>query len=167
MSSRSTTHRQKDTRQTFTNEEPEAVDDAGEGWPDMARVCRILARQVEALDTMFRHVRELALQEDRESEAFERLSRLALRAQSQTARTAMVLSRLCPPPPPRVVEEEPDPYEEALIQAVLGRHALPLQGSDQPASSTGSLPVDTTQDSIPANRPLTKGEPRVPPSNRS
>ena len=115
---------QEDTRPASDPMGPE--DDAEEGYPDMAKVCRILARQVEALDAMFRHVRELAMQEDGETEAFERLSRLALRAQAQTARTAMVLGRLCPPPPPRVVEEEPDPYEEAFLQAVMAGHPLPL-----------------------------------------
>ena len=106
---------QKDTRQAGDGLPEEDESDAG--YPDMTKVCRILARQVETLDAMFHHARELALQEDGPTEAFERLSRLALRAQAQTARTAAVLRHLCPPP---IVEEEPDPYEEAFLKAVLG-----------------------------------------------
>ena len=124
---------QEDTRPASDAVGPE--DAAEEGYPDMAKVCRILARQVEALDAMFHHVRELALQEEGETETFARLSRLALRAQAQTARTAMVLGRLCPPPPPRIIEEEPDPYEEAFLQAVMAGHPLPLSPDFLPPGS--------------------------------
>ena len=143
MRTSSTARRQEDTRPAAEHEETEH--DAGEGYPDMAKVCRILAGQVEALDAMFRHVRELAMQEDGETEAFERLSRLALRAQAQTARTAMVLSRLCPPPPPRIVEEEPDPYEEAFLRAVMGDPGLPPSPSMPPPLGATPVAMPTTQ----------------------
>jgi hypothetical protein len=73
---------------------------------DLAAVCRILAAQVAGLDGMFNDARQLASQakealpavaeESREAatSAYERMSRLALRAQTQTARTAAVLGRL-------------------------------------------------------------------------
>ena len=101
--------RQEDTRW----EPPEA--DPNDGFPDMAMVCRILAGQVVVLDAMFRQARELACQEEGATETYERLSRLALRAQSQTSRTAAVLRHLCPPPP---VEPETDPDEEDFFNAM-------------------------------------------------
>ena len=116
-------------------------DEFNTGYPDMTRVCRILARQVEALDAMFRHARELALQEDGPTEAFERLSRLALRAQAQTARTAAVLRHLCPPP---IVEEEPDPYEEAFLKAMLGDGAGPFPPPAAPVSADVASPLVLT-----------------------
>jgi len=88
-----------------------------DGWPDMARVCRILARQVETLDDMFHHLRKLALQEDGPTEAYERLSRLAFRAQAQTARTAAVLDRIVPPPPRG--PDAMDKYEELMMQDMI------------------------------------------------
>jgi len=117
---------QEDTRLAGGDLSPEAEEDlyAGEGYPDMARVCRILARQVETLDAMFHHVRGLALQEDGPTEAYERLSRLAFRAQAQTARTAAVLGRLVPPPP--APEREPDDmdlFEQAIMKDMLSDEA--------------------------------------------
>ena len=132
---------QEDTRQAAEGS-PEGESEAG--YPDMTRVCRILARQVEALDAMFRHARELALQEDGPTEAFERLSRLALRAQAQTARTAAVLRHLCPPP---IVEEEPDPYEEAFLKAVLGDGSgpFPPAAAQSPSNVAPPLVLTTTK----------------------
>ena len=104
---------QEDTRPPADDLSPEAEEDAGEGYPDMARVCRILARQVEDLDAMFRHARKLALRQDGPTEAYERLSRLALRAQAQTARTVAMLSRLVP------VVREPDPVEDEFMRVMM------------------------------------------------
>ena len=132
---------QEDTRQAGHESLPKAEDEhAGEGYPDMARVCRILARQVETLDAMFHHVRELALQEDGPTEAYERLSRLAFRAQAQTARTAAVLGRLVPPPP----EKEREPDEMDLFEQALMRDMLADEQDFMRAAATGpsgGLPV--------------------------
>ena len=115
---------QDDTRPPADDLSPEAEEDAGEGYPDMARVCRILARQVEALDAMFHHTRQLALREDGATEAYERLSRLALRAQAQTARTVAVLGRLVP------VVREPDPVEEEFMRVMMrGNESQPCDES--------------------------------------
>jgi len=116
------------------------ADSRGDGYPDMARVCRILARQVETLDDMFHHLRNLAHQEDGPTEAYERLSRLAFRAQAQTARTAAVLDRMVPPPPRE--PDEADLYEEALMREIRNDDAG-LEPWTQPAT----IKIDTPPDS--------------------
>ena len=130
------------TNPTTRHQEPEQEDtrppeDTGDGYPDMARVCRILARQVETLDAMVRHVHRLAMEEDGPTEDFERLSRLALRAQFQTVRTAVALHLLRPP---ANVEEVPDPDEEEFIKAVMGLGFPPASGF--PASPDIATPVE-------------------------
>ena len=149
MSTHSTTHRtdpaipisQKDTRW----EPPEAH--SGDGFPDMALVCRILAGQVVVLDAMFRQARELACQEERATETYERLSRLALRAQSQTSRTAAVLRHLCPPPP---VEPETDPDEEDFLNAMRDHRCKAPQRTPAPRTAeraaTNSKPGTRNQE---------------------
>ena len=136
--------RQEDTRW----EPPEA--DPSDGFPDMAKVCRILAGQVVVLDAMFRQARELARQEEGATEAYERLSRLALRAQSQTSRTAAVLRHLCPPPP---VEAETDPDEEDFFNAMRASRCEESFPSPAPRAATNLKP-GTRNPEPKTHRPL-------------
>jgi len=131
---------QDDTRQAGEGPALEA-DSRGDGYPDMAKVCRILARQVETLDAMFHHVRTFALQEDGPTEAYERLSRLAFRAQAQTARTAAVLGRIVPPPPaPEREPDEMDLFEQALMKDMLSDEAEFIASMTGPkAKDAGTL----------------------------
>ena len=117
-------------------ESPMTQDETADGYPDMAKVCRILARQMETLDAMVQHVHQLAMKEEGPTEDFERLSRLALRAQFQTVRTAVALHLLRPS---ANVEAVPDPDEEEFIKAVMGLGFPPAAGF--PASPDIAAPV--------------------------
>jgi len=89
----------------------------------LTQVCLILVSQIETLNEAYRHSHGLAVREEEGTEAYERFSRLALRAQAQTARTASVLGRLSqlpgvtqePPPPPPPPPEPLPPIDVEVV----------------------------------------------------
>ena len=89
---------------------------------DRMRLRRTLAIQMGLLERMFQHFVTLASQEGVTSECYDRLMRLAMRAQSQCVRTASVLTQLngatrepesAPPPAAPAVVAQPDETPEA------------------------------------------------------
>jgi hypothetical protein len=62
---------------------------------DLAHVRRMLAAQVTMLDHLGRHFLVRAAHGCKVADIFERFSRLAMRAQMQSARTAAILERMC------------------------------------------------------------------------
>ena len=107
---------------------------------DAALIRRAMAAQVTTLERLFHHFIQLAAEEKPGSDAHDRLSRLAMRAQMQSARTGTMLARLCQlmtkattaeaqktaKTPPSVLEDDgPDPFVSPQMAKKLANHTDP------------------------------------------
>ena len=100
---------------------------AAEG--DLGHVRRTLSAQITTLDQMFHHLFRLATVGSNTPEICERFMRMAMRAQTQGARTSHILSRLGQP-----LRQPKARQEEAVATSTSGRPSVsnPAPRKDQP-----------------------------------
>ena len=93
---------------------------------DAVLIRRAMAAQVTTLERLFHHFIQLAAEEKPGSDAHDRLSRLALRAQMQSARTGAMLARLCLlMPAAERKKEDHDPFMDTPLGKELAKHTDP------------------------------------------
>jgi len=113
----------------FLQEQGQAAADG-----DLSVVRRTLAAQVAMLDRVFHHLFTLATVGSNTPETCSCFMRLALRAQTQSARTSAILARICSEAA-RTAQARPaanSPHEQGALAARTSRRAAPLANGPRP-----------------------------------